>query len=69
MKPGQILICNKTIKNHFGDLLFKKDNSYKVIYVDNEQTHIMICLTMETDNIKGITFPIDFILENFIKKP
>jgi hypothetical protein len=44
MKKGFKLKCNEDIKNLFGDPLFKKDEVYEVLYVNNESTEILVCL-------------------------
>jgi len=44
MKKGFKLKCNEDINNLFGDPLFKKDEVYEVLYVNNESTEILVCL-------------------------
>lgn len=44
MKKGFKLKCNEDINNLLGDLLFKKDEVYEVLYVNHESTEVLVCL-------------------------
>jgi hypothetical protein len=44
MKKGFKLKCNEDINNLLGSPLFKKDEVYEVLYINNESTEILVCL-------------------------
>lgn len=67
MKRGDRLVCKKTINNIFGNPLFEKDKEYNVLYIDNEQTEVMIVLNHNLYGNEYMQYPITWVNENFKK--
>ena len=67
MRKGDIFICKERINNIFGNPLFEKGKEYKVLYVDNEKTEVMVCLNHNLYANEYQSFPIDWVYENFKK--
>lgn len=44
MRKGDKLICKKEVKNFLGWILFEKNTEYEVLYVDNDDVEVMVCL-------------------------
>jgi hypothetical protein len=65
MKKGDILICKKTINNMIGWPLFEKGKKYKVLYVDNEQSEIMVVLNHQLYANEYNEYPIEWVNKNF----
>jgi hypothetical protein len=65
MKKGDRLICKETINNIFGMSLFEKGKEYKVLYVDNEQTEIMVVLNHNLYANEYQQYSLDWINKNF----
>lgn len=68
MRKGDILICNETVNNLFGDPLFEKGKEYKVLYIDNEKVEVMVCLNHNLYANEYNSFPIEWVNKNFTKK-
>lgn len=67
MKKGDKLKCLEDIPNFLGMSLFKKDHIYEVLYVDNEDTTIQICLNHVSYTNEYKTFDLQWVNEKFIK--
>ena len=65
MKKGDKLICIETIDNLFGQPLFEKDKEYNVLYVDNEDVKVMVCLDHNLYANEYATFPLEWVAEKF----
>jgi hypothetical protein len=62
-KINDKLLCLNTINNCFGQVLYKKDKEYNVLYIDND--FIVINHPLYANEYVETT--IDFVKENFIK--
>lgn len=67
MKKGDKLKCLEDIPNFLGMSLFKKDHIYEVLYVDNEDATIKICLNHVSYTNEYKTFDLQWVNEKFIK--
>lgn len=65
MRKGDILICKQTINNMIGWPLFEKDQEYKVLYVDNEQSEIMVVLNHRLYANEYNEYPLEWVEKNF----
>jgi hypothetical protein len=61
MKKEDILICQETIKNSFGWILFESGKEYKVLNIDDEEVFLNHTLYANEYN----SFPINWVLEKF----
>lgn len=66
MRQNEKLICINDIYNVDGNILFKKDEIYTVLYVDNEQVSVLVCLDHILYGNEYASFDIQWVLENFI---
>ncbi len=67
MKKGDKLICTKEVNNFLGNTLFEKDKEYDVLYVDNEDIEVMVCLNHVLYANEYNLFPLEWVLNNFKK--
>ncbi len=65
MKKGEILICKETINNVLDMPLFEKGKEYEVLYVDNEQSEIMVVLNHRLYANEYNEYPIEWVNKNF----
>ncbi len=65
MKKGFKLKCNEDIKNLLGSPLFKKDEVYEVLYVNNESTEILVCLNHVLYANEYNLWPLEWVNEKF----
>ena len=65
MRKGNKLICLNNIDNLLGQPLFIKDDVYDILYVDNEDVQIMICLNHILYANEYNKFSLEFIKSNF----
>jgi len=68
MRKGEILICKETVNNVFGMPLFEKGKEYEVLYVDNEQTEIMVILNHNLYANEYMEYPLDWVSKKFKSK-
>ncbi len=67
MRKGDKLKCLEDIPNALGMPLFKKDHIYEVLYVDNEDTTIQVCLNHILYANEYQTFDLYWVNEKFTK--
>ena len=65
MRKGDKLICKETVHNIIGWPLFEKGKEYEVLYVDNEQSEIMVVLNHNLYANEYNEYPIDWVNKNF----
>ena len=65
MKKGDKLICLSDINNLQRLPLFKKDEVYEVLYVDNEGIIPTVCINHILYAIEYIDFDLEWVLKNF----
>lgn len=65
MKKGFKLRCKEDINNFLGDTLFKKDEIYEVLYVDNESVEILVCLNHILYANEYNSFPLEWVNKKF----
>lgn len=65
MRKGDLLICKQTINNMIGWPLFEKGKEYKVLYVDNEQSEIMVVLNHRLYANEYNEYPLEWVEKNF----
>ena len=67
MRKGDKLICQKQINNFLGHTLFEKGKEYDVLYVNNEDVEVMVCLNHNLYANEYNSFPLDWVNSNFKK--
>ena len=67
MRQGDKLICVKAVNNIMGHPLFEKGVEYEVLYVDNEETEVMVCINHNLYANEYQSFPLEWVVENFNK--
>lgn len=65
MRKGDKLICKETVNNIFGMPLFEKGKEYEVLYVDNEQTEVMVTLNHNLYANEYMQYSLDWIIKKF----
>lgn len=66
MKQGDKLICLEEVKNRFGDILFEKNKTYIVLYVDNETKSTQsVCINHTLYANEYQDFPLEWVLQRF----
>ena len=65
MRKGDKLICKKDIKNIFGWILFEKGKVYEVLYMNNEDVKVMVCLDHTLYSNEYNQFPLEWVNEKF----
>lgn len=65
MRKGDKLICKETVNNIFGMPLFEKGKEYEVLYVDNEQTEVMVTLNHNLYANEYMQYSLDWISKKF----
>ena len=50
-----------------GHPLFEKGVEYEVLYVDNEETEVMVCINHNLYANEYQSFPLEWVVENFNK--
>jgi hypothetical protein len=68
MRKGDKLICTKEVRNFLGNILFEKDKEYKVLYVNNEDVKVMVCLDHTFYGNEYNSFSIDWVNDHFVYK-
>jgi hypothetical protein len=68
MRKGEILICKETVNNVLGMPLFEKGKEYEVLYVDNEQSEIMVILNHNLYANEYMEYPLDWVSKKFKSK-
>ena len=66
MKKGDKLVCIETINNFMGNPLFIGGEVYEILYVDNEDIKVQVCLNHIVYANEYNTFDIDWVYKNFI---
>lgn len=64
MKPGTRLMCVRDVLNVFGNFLFRKGDSYDVLFVDAEDGDVTLNHIMYANEYHCL--PRKFIDENFV---
>ena len=67
MKKGYKLTCLKSINNGLGQPLFEQGKEYEVLYVDNEDVQVMVCLKHILYANEYNSFPLTWVNKNFVK--
>ena len=65
MKKGDKLKCLETIENLLGMALFEKGKIYEVLYINNEDIKVMVCLNHTLYSNEYNQFPLEWINEKF----
>lgn len=65
MRKGDKLICKETVNNIFEMPLFEKGKEYEVLYVDNEQTEVMVTLNHNLYANEYRQYSLDWISKKF----
>jgi hypothetical protein len=65
MRKGDKLICINEIKNIMNMPLFEKGKTYDVLYVDNEDVEVMVCLNHNLYANEYNSFPLEWVNKNF----
>ena len=65
MKKGDKLKCLVTVDNLLGMPLFKKGEVYEVLYVNNEDVRVMVCLNHTLYANEYNQFPLEWVNEKF----
>jgi hypothetical protein len=65
MKKGSLLICKETICNSSEFPIFLKGIEYKVIYVDNEDVRIKVCISCDRDSKHSVIMNIEEVHKKF----
>ena len=65
MRKGDKLICKKDIKNIFGWILFEKGKVYEVLYMNNEDVKVMVCLDHTLYANEYNQFTLEWVNEKF----
>jgi hypothetical protein len=65
MRKGDKLICTKEVTNFLNQPLFEKGKTYDVLYVDNEDVEVMVCLNHNLYANEYNSFPLDWVNKNF----
>jgi len=61
IRKGDKFLCLEDVKNVFGFPLFKKDDTYTVLYLDDDSVTLDHILYANEYN----SFPIEWVLEKF----
>ena len=67
MRKGDKLICQKEINNFLGQPLFEKGKEYDVLYVNNEDVEVMVCLNHNLYANEYNSFTLEWVNSNFKK--
>lgn len=62
MKSGYELRCKLDFK--FNNSIFKKGDRHKIIFIDNENVEILICIDKKEEN-NYIVLPLSLVYKNF----
>jgi hypothetical protein len=65
MKIGDKLKCLKTVDNLLGMPLFKKGEVYEVLYINNEDVKVMVCLNHTSYANEYNQFSLEWVNEKF----
>jgi hypothetical protein len=65
MKKGDRLKCLKKVDNLLGMPLFKKGEVYEVLYINNEDFKVMVCLNHTLYANEYNSFPLEWVNEKF----
>ena len=65
MRKGDKLICVNEITNIMNMPLFEKGKTYEVLYVDNEDVEVMVCLNHNLYANEYNHFSLDWVNKNF----
>jgi hypothetical protein len=65
MKKSDKLICLSDISNSLHQPLFKKDEVYEVLYVDNEGVIPIVCINHILYANEYSDFDLEWVLKNF----
>jgi hypothetical protein len=65
MKIGDKLKCLKTVDNLLGMPLFKKGEVYEVLYINNEDVKVMVCLNHPLYANEYNQFSLEWVNEKF----
>jgi len=65
MRQGDKLICTKEVLNFLKQPLFEKGKTYDVLYVDNEDVEVMVCLNHNLYANEYNSFPLEWVNKNF----
>jgi len=67
IRKGDKLLCTKDVNNVFGMPLFKKGETYEVLYVDNEQVKTYVVLNHILYANEYMDYELEWILKRFKK--
>ena len=67
IRKGDKLLCIKDVNNVFGMPLFKKGETYEVLYVDNEQVKTYVVLNHILYANEYMDYELEWILKRFKK--
>jgi len=67
MKKGFKLRCKEDINNMIGMPLFKKDEIYEVLYVNQESTEVRVCLNHILYANEYNSWSLEWVNKNFKK--
>jgi len=67
IRKGDKLLCTKDVNNVFGMPLFKKGETYEVLYVDNEQFKTYVVLNHILYANEYMDYELEWILKRFKK--
>jgi uncharacterized protein YlbG (UPF0298 family) len=65
MRKGDKLICINEITNIMNMPLFEKGKTYEVLYVDNEDVEVMVCLNHILYANEYNNFSVGWVNKNF----
>lgn len=68
MRKGDKLICKKEVKNFLGWILFEKNAEYEVLYIDNDDVEVMVCLNHALYGNEYNLFSLIWVYEHFAHK-
>jgi len=65
MRKGDLLICKETIYDSNGFSIFLKGGEYKVLYVDNEDMQIKVCISCDIESKNNMVMIIEEVHKKF----
>jgi len=68
MRKGDKLKCLKDITNFLGQPLFIKGEIYEVLFVDNEDLKVLVCLNHILYANEYNYYPLEWVKTNFKKQ-
>lgn len=65
IRKGTKFLCTEDVNNVFGMPLFKKGETYEVLYVDSESVDVRIVLNHVLYANEYMDYKLDWVLKNF----